>query len=497
LKLSIEKISEVHLRIYSDPNCEQELESFFTYEVPGAKFTPKFKARLWDGKVRMYSLIRKTLYVGLYNYVLEFAKRANYTVEFIPNDDFPTPIEHNEYKVPDIDSWIKSLDMHARGKPIPARDYQVEAVTTALNLNRTVLLSPTASGKSFMIYCLIRWHIEEGRKCMIVVPTTSLVEQLYSDFEDYSTNNGFIVKNHCQKLYSGFTREVSHNVLITTWQSIYKQPKQWFDNFNVVIGDEAHQFKAMSLISIMEKMKDVKYRIGTTGTIDSKKISQLTLEGLFGPIHRVITTKELMETGKVVNIDIKCLTIKYSEPLCKIVKQLDYQKEMQFLISHEPRNKFIRNLSIKSEGNTLVLFQFVEKHGKILYDMIKEKAPDKTVHFVHGGVNTLDREDIRHQTENDSNTIIVASYATFSTGINIPSIQNIIFASPTKSKIRNLQSIGRGLRLKDGKDKLTLYDISDNLQYKSKRNHTLNHFIERLKIYSEEQFDYTLHEINL
>jgi superfamily II DNA or RNA helicase len=497
LKLSIEKISEVHLRIYSDPNCEQELESFFTYEVPGAKFSPKFKARLWDGKVRLYSLIRKTLYVGLYNYVLEFAKRSNYTVEFISNDDFAIPIEHNEHTVENIDQWIKSLDLYGKGKPIPARDYQVEAVTTALNLNRTILLSPTASGKSFMIYCLIRWHIEEGRRCMIVVPTTSLVEQLYSDFEDYSSNNGFTVKNHCQKLYSGFTRDVSHNVLITTWQSIYKQPKQWFDNFNVVIGDEAHQFKAMSLISIMEKMKDVKYRIGTTGTIDNKKISQLTLEGLFGPIHRVTTTKELMETGKVVNIDINCLMLQYPEPLRKIVKDLDYQKEMQFIISHEPRNKFIRNLAIKAEGNTLVLFQYVEKHGKILYDMIKEKAPDKTVYFVHGGVDTLDREDIRHKTESTSNTIIVASYATFSTGINIPSIENIIFASPTKSKIRNLQSIGRGLRLKDGKSKLTLYDISDNLQYKSHRNHTLNHFVERLKIYSEEQFDYKTHEINL
>jgi superfamily II DNA or RNA helicase len=144
-----------------------------------------------------------------------------------------------------------------------------------------------------------------------------------------------------------------------------------------------------------------------------------------------------------------------------------------------------------------VLFQFVEKHGIPLYEDIKAKAPDKNVYIVHGGVETLDREDIRKNTELDANTIIVASYATFSTGINIPSIENIVFASPTKSKIRNLQSIGRGLRLKDGKTHLNLYDIADDIQYKSRKNHTLNHFVERIKIYSEEKFDYKVHEVQL
>ena len=495
--LKIEKISEVHLRIFSDPNCEQELEAFFTYEVPGARFTPKFKARLWDGKVRLYSLIRKTLYVGLYKYVLEFAKRSGYQVEYVPNDDYPHPLESNSHAIDDIGEWIKSLGMYARGKPVAARDYQVEAVTTALNLNRTVLLSPTASGKSFMIYCILRWHMEAGLKCMVVVPTTSLVEQMYSDFEDYSGNNGFDVSEHCQKLYSGFTREFTKDVLITTWQSIYKQPRGWFENFDVVVGDEAHQFKATSLINIMEKMQHVKYRIGTTGTIDNKKINQLTLEGLFGPVHRVITTKELMDSGKVVNIDINCLFLKYNGEIRKAAKDLDYQKEMDFLVTHYPRNKFIRNLALNCKGNTLVLFQYVEKHGKVLFDMIQEKAQDKNVYIVYGGVDTLEREKIRKDTEKGDNTIIVASYATFSTGINIPSIENIIFASPTKSKIRNLQSIGRGLRLKEGKNKLTLYDVADDLQYKSRKNHTLNHFVERVKIYSEEKFDYKIHEIDL
>jgi len=495
--LNVEKISEVHIRVFGDVSCEQELETFFTYEVPGARFTPKFKARLWDGKVRLYSLIRKTLYAGLYPYLLEFCKRNGYELVQHSTDEHKNIVEVEDYKIEDIEEYVKSLNLHGRGKLIPARDYQIQAIHHAATQNRTVLLSPTASGKSFMIYCLLRMHLEHDRKCIVVVPTTSLVEQMYSDFEDYSSHNGFVVKHHCQKLYSGFTRDVTTDILITTWQSIYKQPKDWFAQFDVIIGDEAHQFKATSLVTIMERMPQVKYRIGTTGTIDNKKLNQLTLEGLFGPVHRVTTTKELMDTGKVVNIDIKCLVLNYADEVKKACKEHTYQDEMQFLIANEARNKFIRNLSISCTGNTLVLFQFVEKHGAILYDMIRTKAPEKNVYFVHGGVDTLDREDIRKNTELGDNTIIVASYATFSTGINIPSIENIIFASPTKSKIRNLQSIGRGLRLKEGKNQLKLFDIADNLQYKSRKNHTLNHFVERVKIYSEEKFDYKIVEVKI
>ena len=499
MKLTVEKISEVHLRVYGDPGCEQELETFFTYEVPGARFTPKFKARLWDGKIRLYSIIRKTLYVGLFNYLVEFCKRNNYELNFHATEEFPKVYNPNNYTIEETQSFIDSLNMHARGEPIPARDYQVEAVNYALNENRTVLLSPTASGKSFMIYCLLRHHLEEGRKCIVVVPTTSLVEQMHSDFKDYSSHNGFDVSQECQKLYSGFTRTMHTNVLITTWQSIYKQPKDWFEQFDVVIGDEAHQFKATSLITIMERMQHVKYRIGTTGTLDDKQLNQLTLEGLFGTVHRVITTKELMDQGSVVNIDISCLMLQYPEQTRKEKKGMNYQEEIDFLVSNQSRNKFICNLALKQKGVTLVLFRYVEKHGDVLYDILKNKAPEGTeVHYVHGGVHVLDREDIRNNAENsEGNTIILASYATFSTGINIRGIENVIFASPTKSKITNLQSIGRGLRLKDGKMLLRLYDIADDLSYKSYKNHTINHMLERVKIYSEEKFPYKIYPIQL
>ena len=491
--ITIEKLDEVYMRVFSDASVEQELADFFTYEYPGARFTPQFKARLWDGKVRLYDQVRKTLYIGLLQYVEEFCDRNGYELVYKTPITTTNGITHELVK--EFAEW---LNPHGRGKPIEIRDYQVEAVKTALDKERTLLLSPTASGKSFIIYTTMRWHLQNNRKCIIIVPTTSLVEQLYADFEDYSSANEFSVSNHVQKLYSGFTKDFTRDVLITTWQSIYLQPKKWFAQFDVIFGDEAHQFKAKSLISVMEKMDCIRYRIGTTGTLDNKKIHRLVLEGVFGPVHRVTTTKALMETQKLAQLNIMCVVLKYDDATRQARKNNTYQEEMDFLVSHYPRNKFIRNLSVKSKGNTLVLFQYVEKHGKVLYEMIKEKVHEgRKVFFVYGGTETSDRESIRHITEGEEDAIIIASYGTFSTGINIPSIENVVFASPSKSKIRNLQSIGRGLRLKEGKTHCNLYDLADDLHWKSWKNHTLNHAAERYKTYAEEQFDLKLVEVNL
>ncbi len=490
ITVTIEKLDDVYVRIFSDPSVEQELADFFTYEYPGARFTPQYRARLWDGKVRLYDQVRKTLYVGLISYVEQFCERNDYLLtwktDFLPNNN----ITHEQ-----VESYVRDLNLPSK---IEFRDYQIDAIQKALNDERTLLLSPTGSGKSFIIYSVMRWHVEQGRKCVLIVPTTSLVEQMYSDFQDYSSVNEWSVSTHCQKLYSGFPKEFTKDVLITTWQSIYLQPRAWFKQFNVIFGDEAHQFKAKSLTGVMEKMDGIRYRIGTTGTLDNKKVHRLVLEGIFGPVHKVTTTKTLMETGRLSTLNIMCIILKYTEEIRKERKNNTYQEEMDWIVSCDKRNKFIRNLAVKSSGNTLVLFQFVEKHGKILYEMIKERVHDnRKIFFVYGGTDVSDRESIRHITEQESDAIIVASFGTFSTGINIPSIENVIFASPSKSKIRNLQSIGRGLRLKDGKTQCNLFDIADDLHWKSWKNHTLNHAAERYKTYAEEEFKTKIVEVDL
>jgi superfamily II DNA or RNA helicase len=494
LKIKVEKLDEVYVRVFSEASIEAELVDFFTYEYPGARFTPQYKARLWDGKYRLYDQIRKTLYVGLVNYVVEFAKRNGYDYELSDDLKLQGGISKDH-----IEGFVLSLNPSSRGKAISVRDYQLDAIYSAITRERVLLLSPTASGKSLIIYSTVRHHLEYDRKIILIVPTTSLVEQMFADFEDYSSANGWNTEQQCQKLYSGFPKDFTRSVLITTWQSVYKQPKNWFRQFNVMFGDEAHQFKAKSLIDTMGKMDEIQYRIGTTGTLDNKKVHRLTLEGIFGPVHRVTTTKKLMDSGRLTDLNIQCLMLQYPEEIRRLNKKMTYQDEMNFIVGDEKRNKFIRNLAVNLNGNTLVLFQYVKKHGLPLYEDIMEKAKGtgKLVFFVSGDTVVKEREQIREVARDIDNCIIVASYGTFSTGINIPSIENIIFASPSKSKIRNLQSIGRGLRLKDGKQHCNLYDLADDLHWKSKKNHTLNHAAERYKTYAEEEFKIKMVEVKL
>ena len=477
--LSISKKNEVNLQVKSETHVYYELSDYFTFDVPGAKFMPQYRNKYWDGKIRLFSNHTGEIYVGLLDKLIQFCEDHNYTYEFKDNEYYGLPFQTNDLISKEgVKDYMYSICKH-----VP-RDYQIEGVYDALKHNRKLLISPTASGKSLMIYSIVRYYVEKKQSILIVVPTTSLVEQMYKDFEDY----GWDVGSFCHKIYAGKERETNSQVIITTWQSIYKLPRKYFERFSVVIGDEAHQFKSKSLISIMTKLSDAKYRFGFTGTLDGTQTHKWVLEGLFGPSYKIIKTDELMKKGHLATLDINVLLLKHSPN-----KFETFEDEVQYIIGHEKRNRFICNLALDLKGNTLILFARVEAHGQPLYEMINNKKIDnRNVFFIHGGVDTEDREKVRAITEKESNAIIVASYGTFSTGINIKNLHNIIFASPSKSRIRNLQSIGRVLRKGDKKVKATLYDIADDIRYKSRKNYTLNHLIERIKIYNEENFNYDI-----
>ena len=272
---------------------------------------------------------------------------------------------------------------------------------------------------------------------------------------------------------------------------------QYFDNFDAVFGDECHLFKAKSLTSIMSKLTSCPFRIGTTGTLDGSDTHKLVIEGLFGRVIKITSTKALMDKNLLSKLEIDCLILKYDEKIRSSIKRLKYQDEIDWLVYNGKRNRFIVDLSERLKGNSLVLFQYVEKHGKELYRMMKETCKDRIVFFVHGGTDVEMRENIRHITEKENNAIIVASYGTFSTGISIRNLHNIVFASPSKSRIRVLQSIGRQLRKSENKDVAKLYDIADDLHWKGYKNHTLKHFEERIKIYESEKFNYKSIIINI
>jgi superfamily II DNA or RNA helicase len=494
--ITISKHNEVYAKILAEKHVLRELSEYFTFFVPGHQFTPAFKNKIWDGKIRLLNLQSNLIYLGLLKYIELFCEERDYIYKY----DSTRPDIQDEFSTYHCEKFAESLNLHSLGKPIGIREHQVKAFITALQNRRTLLLSPTASGKSLIIYLLFRQFLDyQNLKGLIVVPTTSLVEQLYSDFADYASETDFDVQDHVHRIYQGMSKNADKSLTISTWQSIFKMPEEYFHQFDYVIGDEAHLFKATSLVHILTSCVNSKYRIGLTGTLDGTKTHKLVLEGLFGPIEKVTTTKELIDKGQLADFNIKCLILKHPDEICDSMKKCSYQEEIEYLILNEARNKFIKNLAVSLKQNTLILYQMVDKHGKILYNMIREteKIGNRKVFFVHGGTDTADREEIRRIMEVENDAIVVASFGTFSTGINIRNLHNIIFASPSKSRVRNLQSIGRGLRKGEGKDQATLYDIADDLRHKNHMNFTLKHFVERSKIYSDEKFPFKIYKIKL
>lgn len=487
---------KVYLKDYSmmivdcDRGMGAELSEFFSFFVPGYKFMPAYKNRIWDGKIRLFNSMTNELNAGLFIYLYNFCKDRGYPLEVIETK-YGIPYEENKFDVDEFNNMLADIKI-----PFPMRDYQYSAVSQAIRRERAILLSPTGSGKSFIIYALVRWILKQhtDSKVLVIVPTTSLVEQLYSDFEDY----GWDVDKNVHKIYSGKDKTTNKGVIISTWQSIYKFPKQWFEQFIGVFGDECHGFKSKSLSSIMNKATEAKYRYGTTGTLDGTQTHKLVLEGLFGPVYKVTTTKQLQDNDTLAPLDITVLLLNYPESVRQDFGKRTYQDEIDFIVTNKTRNNLIRNLALDNKGNTLVLYQLVERHGKILYDMIYDKAElDRKVFFVSGAVGADDREAIRNIVEKQTNAIIVASMGTFSTGINIKNLHNIIFASPSKSQIRVLQSIGRGLRKSDDGSTTKLFDIADDLHWKSRQNFTLLHSAERVKIYNKEQFKHKIVKVDI
>ena len=481
--LSVKKKNEVYVTIQSEEeHVHKELADYFTFEVPEAKYLKKNpRYRHWDGTIRLYSPATGALYCGLVDHLQSWADEREYKIYQERDEWYGDIVEDNNFITP---PGVKTfMDKVCNIKPRP---YQYKAVYEALKNNRKLLLSPTGSGKSLMIYSIVRYYAATSKKILIIVPTTSLVEQMVNDFIDYGWN----ADDFIHKIYGGKDKNTDKNIIISTWQSIYKFPKRYFDDIDCVIGDEAHLFKSKSLTGIMTKLHNAKYRFGFTGTLDGSKTHKWVLEGLFGSCDRVTKTDDLIKSGYLSSFRIKIL-------LCQHAPQHfeTYHDEIDYLVEHRGRNNLIKNLVKDLEGNTLVLFNYVEKHGEPLYDLINSNVKeDRKVFFVHGGTEVGDREEVRLITEQENDAIIVASYGTFSTGINIKRLHNIVFASPSKSRIRNLQSIGRVLRVGNGKTIATLYDIADDI---GGQNYTIKHLNERVKIYNEENFKYEVIKVNL
>jgi superfamily II DNA or RNA helicase len=481
--LVLEDVDSVFIRVRCERGTAKELSDCFSFKVPNHKYMSRFRKSRWAGDIKLYNIGKATIYKGLKNYVTKFAADRGYHLDnqLKSSPNKPLTAEQTDLL---FDKYV------GKTSGIPSlHDHQREAIVKASETSRILLVSPTGSGKSMIIYMLVRHLLEQTEgKILIVVPTIGLVTQMMSDFEIYSKGTDWKVSKNCHGIYAGQDKETSKRVVVTTWQSVFKQPRSYFEQFTVAFGDECHMFKAKSLSGIMEKLTNCDYRIGTTGTLDGMQCHKLIIEGLFGPSYHVTSTKKLIDKNILSRLKIDTIMLQYGDEERRSVSKYTYSDEMLWLIHHDKRNRFIVDLASRLKGNTLILFQFVEKHGKYLHHLTLQT--DRKTFFVHGGTEAEDREKVRKILEENDSCIVVASYGTFSTGISIKRLHNIIFASPSKSRVRVLQSIGRQLRVSEHKDYAKLYDIGDDLSWKSKKNHTLRHFAERIKIYRSENFDF-------
>lgn len=483
----IAKKNEVHIKLKCEPHILYELHPYFTFEVSSAKFMKKHR-KGWNGQVTLLSVATGEVYAGLLDRVVAKLKALNYSYEFEYNKYYGCPFEVNE----NITREGVEAFMKASCKSLSPYDYQINAVYECLRYNRKTIVSATSSGKSYIIYCLIRYHLLKNRKCLLIFPSTSLVRQMYSDWESYGWNP----EDHCYLIYDGAEKRNDKEITLSTWQALNNCHKSFFEDFDCVIVDECHGCKATSLTSIMKHCHQAKYRYGFTGTLtnggEDSKTHEWVISGLFGPPYKAVGTRELIDKGRASQLDIQCLVLKHTPKYFET-----YQDEITYLIENEKRNNFIKNLALSLNDNTIVFFERVEAHGAILYDLINKDKKDQKVFFVHGGVDTDEREEIRSIVERENRAIIVASYGVFSTGVSIKNLHNEIFASPFKSRIRNMQTIGRTLRLNNNKKIAKVYDIADDITINGRPNYTLKHFMIRVKNYNEEEFDYDIKTIKL
>ena len=256
--LTVQMQNHSMMAVLCEPGVRHELGEYFSFMVPGAKFMPAYKRKQWDGKIRLFNSMTCELHVGLFAKLCKFAADRHYHVKMVASA-YGLPSKQNTVNHQKLVKQLATFDT-----PFEMREYQYEAVTHAIERKRAVLVSPTGSGKSFIIYNLLRWYLEtdDSRKVLVIVPTTSLVEQMYADFDSY----GFDSESNVHKIYSGKDKVTNKKVIVTTWQSVYKLDKNWFGQFGCVFGDECHLFKAKSLTTLMNKCTEAEYRIGTTGT---------------------------------------------------------------------------------------------------------------------------------------------------------------------------------------------------------------------------------------
>lgn len=473
--------NQVYLRVESELKVEKRLAKFFSFPTEQAKFR-RYNSE-WDGVWRLYYGSDRKLLAGLYPRLQEFANKHKHEIEkhypegkggniFATNFPPATKINKEEFR-----EWLDGLQCES-SKP---KEHEATAISNVLRRNRAIVRFSGGS-KHPVLYYLLQWFLKEGKKCLLVAWDTGTVKRLYERFES----------EHVQKLYNRLTKNVKKPILIASWQSIYRQPEEWFERFDAVIVDEIDKFPAKSsgprtvtidryktatintpqLQTLMEKITEADYRIGVTESNREPKIHNMLLQGLFGTVEEVrdeAAAEEYQSSLHVTRIEFN-----YPKDIRRQAKNRTREQEIQFLEQYERRNRYIRNLACALDGNTLVIVKKLS-HGKLLHRLIHEKLEQER----------LKREVCMNSESTGDGWIIIATYQKIHYGLHVDCLDNVILSHPYKNDIRGLKSIGGNLVARN--DTCNLYDIVDDLRLENWENHLMKEAKRRVEVYLEQK----------
>jgi len=476
----------------------EELSDYFEIEKENSVYQRRNR-KGWDGITRLYSKASGRLPAGLFHHLKKFAYDFQYTMDVEESIDSKLDINREDY----VKFVNEDICPYSKGNPIKPYEYQLYAAYYALKNKRGTLLAATSAGKSLIIYIISRiMELSDekgvGKRILITVPTTSLVEQLYNDFVDYANNHkkDWVVGNHVQKISGQYEKTVNRNIVISTWQSAIKLYN--LNQFGVWINDETHNGKSSSIKEIGKNLSECAFRVGLTGTLDGVELHSLEIQGVFGPVKQIVKAKELQDMGRAAETKVFGILLEHPESAKRLLRNLQnedkkvkgsksnpYEIEMQYLMSCPLRNDYLTRLASELKGNTVFLTGRIDAHLKPLEEKFKE-ATDKPIFVIHGGVGADEREVIRNILETHDNAIILASYGTMSTGVSVKNLHNLVFAYPLKARIKILQSVGRMMRMHTSKSHAKIIDIGDNLKLGGKANHTMEHMRKRFEHYISE-----------
>ena len=506
--------NKLYLKIISyddDVELEQMQLSLNPY-VDNFYFKKKKFHGHWNGKI---SFIDDALRipVGLWFKVQQICEQYNIPYQFENLD----VIFNNDFDEKDFDDWV--INFFKDNPDIDLRDYQIEAAKIILKYQRSISEIATSGGKTlimFMVFGYLKFKNQLNRM-LVIVPTVDLVVQNMEKFVKYSENYSKL-KFTYQLIYSDETKEIQNvDVVFGTYQSLCKLPDNFFTAVNVICNDESQFAQTKSIESVIKKCINAPFRFGMSGTakIDKDVAEAYTIMGLLGPMINKIKAHFLFENNYATPVQVKMLYLDYigldvraalkklkattkkkkqegdnSKKETDGAKLLGYERDI--ILSNEKRFDYIIDFISNLKKNTLVLFQDIKRsHGKNIYNKLKEIFDsDYEIFYIDGQTPIDNRKYYREAMDNkdDKIRVMVASFGCFSTGIDVNNIHYILLVESYKSETIIKQSVGRGMRLDDDKDIVTIIDFIDDFSMKGFDNYFLKHSVERERIYKEERY---------